>query len=174
MRRYRVGMGSVVVAVLVAGCVTTPTAPRAAAGAKIRMMVLSERGSAAEMGDRQYQYRNEVGAWMERDLLNRLTRSGYEATLIKTRDAFQPQADHYLLVVRIVSYNPGSSAARMIVGFGAGAASLNNEYELYGAAPDPLLSWEDGVGTSEHWKKLPRKLNANAVKRITDKLVAVR
>jgi len=85
-------------------------------GHKIEIMVFSDRGSHAEMTERQYKYRIEVGQYMERDLINRLRRSGYEAK--------------------------------------------------------PIMAWDDGVGTSEHWSRLPRKLNANTVKRITKKLTA--
>ena len=122
------------------------------------------------MTERQYQYRVEVGQWMERDLLNMLRRSGYDAALIESKGEFEAREGRYLLTVRIESYNPGSSAARFLVGFGAGAASLDNHYEFYGTAPQPLMIWDDGVGTSEHWTKLPRKLNANTVRKITERL----
>jgi len=151
----------------VAGCTTSPQSPQGNAGKKIEIMVLSDRGNPAEMSQQQYKYRIEVGQWMERDLLNRLRRSGYEASLVETKEKFEARDGRYLLVVKIVSYNPGSSAARIVVGFGAGAASLDNHYEFYGTAPKPLMTWDDGVGTSQHWSRLPSKLNANTVGRIT-------
>ncbi len=172
MKKYLIVMCLVLFVMLVAGCATAPRSVLTDVGEKIEIIVFSDRGNPAEMGERQYKYRIEVGQYMERDLINRLRRSGYEATLINSKDEFKARKGRYLLTVRIVSYNPGSSAARIIVGFGAGAASLDNQYELYGAGPQPLMTWDDSVGTSAHWTKLPKKLNANAVKKITEKLTA--
>ena len=172
MKKYSIVMCLVLFVMLVAGCARAPRAPLADAGEKIEIMVFSDRGNPAGMTERQYKYRIEVGQYMERDLINRLRRSGYRALLINSKDEFEAQAGRYLLIVRIVSYNQGSSAARILVGFGAGAASLDNKYEFYGAGQEPIMAWDDGVGTSEHWTRIPRKLNANTVKRITEKLTA--
>ena len=170
MKTYPIAMCLVFCVLLVTGCATAPRAPLTDAGEKIEIVVVSDRGNPSEMTERQYEYRVEVGQWMERDLLNMLRRSGYEAVLIESKDKFEARKGRYLLTIKIESYNPGSTAARMLVGFGAGAASLDNHYELYGITPQPLMSWNDGVGTSEHWKKLPRKLNANTVRKITEQL----
>jgi hypothetical protein len=153
------------------GCATrAPKAPLAASGQKIQIQFLCDRGDPATMESRQFQYRQEVGAFMERDLLNRLNKSGYEASQIQKREEFKSGPDRYLLTVKITMYNPGSTAARMMVGYGAGAASMNTAYQLFGADPQPVLEWTDGCGTSEHWSKIPRKLDASAVKKITEKL----
>ena len=172
MKKYPVVMCLVLCVLLVAGCARAPRAPLSDTGQKIEIMVFSDRGSSAEMTERQYKYRIEVGQYMERDLINRLRRSGYRTELINSKDEFEARAGRYLLIVKIVNYNPGSSAARILVGFGAGAASLDNKYEFYGAGPEPIMVWDDGVGTSEHWSRLPRKLNANTAKKITEKLTA--
>jgi len=172
MKKYLSVMCMVLCMLLVAGCVRAPRAPLTDAGEKTEIMVFSDRGNPAEMDERQYKYHIEVGQYMERDLINRLRRSGYQAALINSKDEFEARSGRYLLIVKIVSYNPGSSAARILVGFGAGTASLDNKYEFYGAGQEPIMAWDDGVGTSAHWTKIPRKLNANTVKRITEKLSA--
>lgn len=172
MKKYPIVMCLVLFVVLVAGCARAPRAPLSDAGERIEIMVFSDRGNPAEMTERQYKYRIEVGQYMERDLINRLKRSGYRTELINSKNEFEARAGRYLLIVKIVSYKPGSSAARILVGFGAGAASLDNKYEFYGAGKEPIMAWDDGVGTSEHWTRIPRKLNANTVKRITGKLTA--
>jgi hypothetical protein len=155
---------------LISGCARGgATAPPAASGEKTEIILLSHRGNPASMDERQYQFRVEVGQWMERDLLNMLRRSGYEARQINSRTDFTPKAGRYLLEVTIDSYNPGSSAARIVVGFGAGAAALDNSYAL-SAGQQPLLVWSDGVGTSQHWTRLPRVLNERAVKKVTEYL----
>lgn len=155
---------------VVSGCARSTTAPTTSTGDKVEIIVLVHRGDPATMNERQYQFRNEVGEWMERDLLTMLRRSGYEARQVLSDAEFVPTSGRYLLEVTIDSYNPGSSAARILVGFGAGAAALDNSYALYGSQGDPLISWSDGVGTSQHWTRLPRVLNERAVKRVTEYL----
>jgi hypothetical protein len=157
---------------LVSACVTRSRAPVSASGSKVEIAVLSDRRDPKEMEARQWGWRNEVGQFMESDLVNQLNRAGYTARLIKSQNEFESADGRYLLKVEIKSYNPGSSAARVLVGFGAGAAGLDTHYELYGAATNPVLAWDDGVGTSQHWTKLPRKLNSNAVRKINEQLSA--
>lgn len=151
---------------LLIGCASSPRAPQGSGGGGIKIMVLSDRGNPADMNERQYQWRNEVGEWMERDLLNKLKRKGLQPVLIKSKDKFVPGVDQYLLTIKIVSYNPGSSAARMLVGFGAGSCALDCHYEFYGKNRGPILSWDDGVGTSGDWRRLPRKLNDKTIAKI--------
>ena len=159
-----------------AAAVETKPAPArpnvAPAGAKTEIVVLCDRGATADLAPRQQQWRNEVGAWMEPDLVRELNRAGYQASLIASRDKFEVRAGRYLLAVKITSYNPGSTAARIMVGYGAGSAALNTHYELFGADAKAVLTWDDGVGTSQNWQRLPRKLNENTVKRLNDHLRA--
>ncbi|MFO7811985.1 MAG: DUF4410 domain-containing protein, partial [Pelovirga sp.] len=125
MMKKNLYISVLLLAVVISGCARSGvSAPVVAGGEKIEIVLLSHRGDPATMDERQYQYRIEVGQWMERDLLNQLRRSGYEASQISSRTEFTPKADRYLLEVIIDGYNPGSSAARIVVGFGAGAASL--------------------------------------------------
>lgn len=157
--------------VAVVGCAhRAPKVPLTASGQKIQIQFLCDRGDPATMESRQFQFRQEIGPFLERDMLIRLNKSGFEATQIQKRDEFKSGPDRYLLTVAITMYNPGSNAARIMVGYGAGAASMNTKCQLFGADPQPILEWTDGCGTSEHWSRLPRKLNANAVKKVAEKL----
>jgi hypothetical protein len=139
-------------------------------GKTIELYILSDRGNADEMTAAQYKNRQQVGQWMEQDMIRIFNRAGYAATLLQSRDEFTPGPGKYLLSVSIVNYNPGSKAARIVVGFGAGAVSLDNHYDLYGEATAPLLSYDDGVGSSRDWKNCARKLNENALKRVSQRL----
>ncbi|NQU43870.1 DUF4410 domain-containing protein [bacterium] len=159
---------------LLTGCARGPQAPLAPSGQKIEIQVFNDRGDPDQLEPRQYQLHAEVARFMEPDLIRRLQRAGYDARLLNSRDEFQPAPGRYLLAMKMVRYNAGSSAARMMVGFGAGAASLDNHYEFLGSGCEPVLVWDDGAGTSEHWSRIPRKLNANAVQRITAKLQTMR
>ncbi len=170
MKNNLIGMLTLIVLVLLMGCASAPRAPVTDSGSAIQIIILSSRGNQEEMTEKQWSQHNDVGSWMEQDLLRLLARSGYEATLIGSRADFESAEGRYLLTVTITSYSPGSSAARILVGYGAGACSLDNHYELYGTEPEPIMAWDDGVGTSGHWQRLPRKLNTNTIKRITAKL----
>lgn len=123
--------------------------------------VLSDRTTGTEgLTEKQIQQRNQVFDWMERDMVNLLVRrGGYGAAVLAKREAFEPGPGKYLLVTRIVRYNPGAKAARIIVGFGAGAASLDTHFDLYGQDKEPLLSKDHGVGSSREWVNCVRKLN---------------
>jgi len=171
MKTFRLALPLFLSLLFLAGCAASSgRAPQSAAGEKIEIMVLSDRGNPAEMNAYSAKGISDLAPYMEKDLLGQLKRAGYQARLIQDRSEFTPGNGRYLLVTRIVNYNPGSSAARVLVGFGAGAASLDNHYELFGNSAQPLLSWDDGVGTSQHWSRICRKLNANTVKRLNQQL----
>lgn len=170
MKRCYVLLVALMAAVLVVGPAASAKAPMTAGGEKIKIFLLSDRGDPKTMTDQQFNQRNQVHAWMERDLIKILNKGGYEASLVRNRGEYKPGPGRYLLSVKIVSYNPGSKAARMFVGFGAGVTSLNNHYELFGKAKKPILAYDDGVGSSRDWKNCARKLNKNAIKRVSEKL----
>lgn len=141
------------------------TAPAPTAGRAV-IYVLFDRGIATGVDDRETTQRQQVGDYMERDLVRALTKAGYAAKAIAKRAEFTAVADNYLLTVKIVRYNPGAKAARYVVGYGAGAASLDIHYELTGAKNDAVLSKDDGVGSSRDWQFCCRKLNQNMTQAI--------
>jgi hypothetical protein len=171
MKIFRLPLPCLLAALLLTGCVSSSgRAPQAASGSKVEIMVLSDRGDTSAMSDYVAKAVGDLAPFMEKDLVEQLNRAGYQAKQIRARSEFLPGNGRYLLTTRIVNYNPGSSAARMVVGFGAGSASLDNHYELFGNGAQPVLAWDDGVGTSQHWTRLCRTLNTNAVKRLNGQL----
>lgn len=171
MKMFRLAMPLLLSLLLLSGCASSSgRAPQAATGEKVEIMILSDRGDTSAMNDYTAKAVGDLAPFMEKDLVEQLNRAGYRARQIKSRSEFNPGNGRYLLTTRIVNYNPGSSAARMLVGFGAGSASLDNHYELFGNSAQPLLTWDDGVGTSQHWTRLCRTLNSNAVKRLNTQL----
>jgi len=74
--------------------------------------------------------------------------------------------------VKIIKYNPGSKAARMLVGFGAGSASLDLRFEVYGEGPQPLLVKDHGRGSSRDWQFVCRTLSKDLVKFMGEALKA--
>jgi hypothetical protein len=100
-------------------------------------------------------------------------RGGFKAREITARDQFKAGPDEYLLTIKIVKYNPGSKAARIVVGFGAGSCSLDLHYDLFGTEKDPVLSKDDGVGSGLEWTRCIRKLNENMLTAINGKLASL-
>lgn len=110
---------------------------------------------------------------MRHDLKNVLDRRGnYRSRLISAPDQYRAGQDEYLLNVTIVRYNSGSKAARIIVGFGAGTATLDIHYEFIDPRGNKLLSKDDGVATSLDWQRLARKLNENILAAVQQSLTA--
>ncbi len=164
-------LGAICGMVLVSGCATS-RAPMTASGEKIKIFVLSDRGSPDKMEEKQWGYRNEVGSYMETDLINRLNRTGYNATLVKDKSEIKPLPDSYTVFAKIKSYNPGSAAARIVVGFGAGACSLDMHYKVFNADGAVIMEWDDGIGTSGDWRRLPIALNDKLVRKLNEELAA--
>jgi hypothetical protein len=136
------------------------------AGGNERIAILLDPGN----NDRE---NRQIGSRMERDLKNVLDKRGnYDSRILRFRDEFKPGVGEYLLSVRIVRYNSGSKAARIIVGFGAGACSLDIHYELFGPSGNMLLSKDDGCGSSLDWQRLARKLNETMLAAIQARLRA--
>jgi hypothetical protein len=138
--------------------------------ANTTVQILFDKSYEAGLADKQIEQRNQVVGTMGPDLVRVLQQRGkYKAALIDSRDAFKPAADTYLLVVKITKYNPGSKGARMMVGYGAGAASLDIRYELFGQGKDAILTKDDGVGSSRDWRNCSRKLNENMLAQLDAK-----
>jgi len=116
----------------------------------------------------QTDQREQLNDFMGKDLVRMLSKAGYEANLIGNRNQYTKGT--YLLKVTIIKYNPGSKAARIVVGFGAGAVSLNTRYELFAPGGSLMVSDEHGVGSSMDWTSCARKLNKQTVQAVSGKL----
>ena len=146
-------------AFLVVSCLLLGAAAASAAGPAIDVLI--ETGDPAQLTPKQVEQRADLKNYMVRTLPVKLGRHGIEGRIIADKSEYAG-GGRQLLVVRYERYNPGATAARMIVGFGAGAASLDISCELLDGTQQ-LLAWEDGCGTSEHWQRLINKLNDNTV-----------
>jgi Domain of unknown function (DUF4410) len=142
-----------------------------AGGGRQPLDVLIEEGSPAEMTEKQYGLRKELRTAMERDLPRRLARQGFDMRLITSpTQNTGKETDAPLLIVRYEAYNPGSSAARMWVGYGAGAASLDLSMTL-GKGGKEIATWKDGCGTSQHWSRIINTLDDRMSKKVKTLLV---
>lgn len=162
---------SVVLFLFVAACASSGAkAPKTASGKGITMYVIIDRGITRSMTDYQIKNRNQVGTWMEQDLPALLKKAGYKPRLITRRSQYKRSGSSYLLVVKITSYNPGAKAARMFVGYGAGATSMKTHYELYGKGRRRILADDLGVGSSRGWRNVIRKIDTLTVRAVSEKL----
>ena len=128
--------------------------------------IVIEEGSSAELEAKPYQQRVELKNYMARTLPVKFSRHGIEARILPARSDYAG-GGRQLLVVHYDRYNPGKTAARLIVGFGAGAASLDVTHALYDG-DKPVMTWTDGCGTSEHWQRLVNRINDNAVLKLKE------
>jgi len=171
--RNKYGLAAVMVlaAVLAVSCAShVKKASKSESGKGASVYVLIDRGIQKSFTDYQVKNRNQVGEWMEQDLPRVLGDAGYEAHLIQKRSEFKPGADAYLLTVKITNYNPGAKAARMFVGYGAGAASMETHFELYGKGAKPVVTGDPGVGSGRDWRNVIRKIDELTTNAITEKL----
>lgn len=170
MKRLIVGLLVLTGISMFTACSTSSAGTHASAPqqGKIHIDVLSDRGDPSAMESKQWRYRNQVGEYMEPNLVRRLKDYKFTSSLIQDETERASGDNCYLLKVEITSYNPGSSAARMLVGFGAGACALDCRYELIDAGGNQVLAWTDGIGTSGDWRRLPRALNKKVGKKLSD------
>jgi len=136
-------------------------------GKKHTIKVLMDIGGDG-LTQAQIDQRVRLNDFMGKDLVRMLSKAGYEASLIENRNQYTKGAS--LLKVTIVKYNAGSKAARMVVGFGAGAVSLDTRFELFAPGGNLVVSDEHGVGSSMDWTSCARKLNKQTVEAVSGKL----
>ena len=110
---------------------------------------------------------------MDKDLVRvfaRYAKSGYQAKLIEKRSDFTSGPNDYLLNVKITEYLPGSKAARIIVGYGAGGVTLKIHYELFADGTRSILNKDDSTYSGREWINAARKLNQNIAEAVTAKI----
>lgn len=164
-------MGLVVLlAAAMAGCASLSPAPKTASGRDIVIFVHVDRGIQKSFNDYQIRNRHQTGEYMEKDLFNLLKKAGYAPRIVAKRSDFKPGPDTYLLTVTITNYNPGAKAARMLVGYGAGATSMQTHYELINKDQRSVLDGDVGHGSGNDWAYVVKRINRDTVNQVTAKL----
>ena len=138
-------------------------------GSAIAIMVAVDRGIEPGFNEGQIDRRNQVGDWMEADLVKILNNWGYQASIAGDT---QPGPGRYVLTTRITNYNPGSKAARMfggIVGGIAGKAVVDTHWELLGEGGS-MTGNDESVASTEDWNYAVRKVNKLTVQGLTARL----
>jgi len=158
-----------VVAVVVAavaglsGCAGL-TAARGKAGGPVTLEVAFDQGQGAKNPEQIAQ----LVDWMQPDLERMLTNAGYVVVPQRDPAAFQPGPDRYLLLIHVLNYHAGSKAARMFVGMGAGALTLDTSNELYSGPGQVVFRSTGAVGSSRDWNKAARKINEQIAREVTE------
>jgi hypothetical protein len=167
----RLGTTTLAVAAVLAttGCASL-SAAKGPAGQPITLAVAFQRSAETTNVDQVQQ----VTDFMQPDLERMLTDAGYDVVRQADAAGFQPGPNRYLVVVRLTRYNPGSKAARMMVGFGAGALVLDSEFELHAGPGAVLLAEKASVGSSRDWNHAARKTNQQVAQAVTNRLLSAR
>jgi len=131
------------------------------------LYVIVDRNIKSDMSEKEVKNRNQTGEWMDADLTYMLKKAGHEPQIIENRSH---RKGGNLLVVTITKYNPGNVAARAFVGYGAGSASMNVHYDLYGSGSSPILADDLGVGSSRDWRNVIRKIDEQVARAVSNKL----
>lgn len=108
-------------------------------------------------------------SWMDRDIIKNLNKAGFRAVLIKSIHDHKAEMGK-LLIAEVERFNAGNRAARTLVGFGAGAASLDLRYKLLDEKGGTLAEWRDGVGSSKGATYCAETLNKRAVDKVISTL----
>jgi hypothetical protein len=150
-------------------CGSRQSAPTLPGGKRLAVLVYMDRTVAPETPADKVSQLQEVADFMEPDLLTLLRDSGYDAA-VASGDS-QPAEGQYKLNVQITDYNGGSKAARMFVGFGAGAARLQSHFELFGPNGASYTSGSPGSSTGKtSWQRTARKVNQEIVSAVSVRL----
>jgi len=108
----------------------------------------------------------QLCTFIKQDIQKRLRSLG-DVTFITDKKDFTADGKDFLLIYNILNYNPGSSAARIMVGFGAGACSMDIEYELIGSDKKSITTNKDGCGSGRGWRAVVEKLDKQLVQHIS-------
>jgi len=154
-------------ATFINGC--APKAPVIQDGRQVSVFVLSDRGIKSGMNENERNDHNEMGQFIEEDLIRELTHEGYNATLIKGRNQYVQGPANYLITVKILHLRLVGRASRAWLSYTTGPTVLKNHYEVSGSKLN--LSYDDDDSTTQDWTSSPRELNKRLVQKINDKLV---
>lgn len=150
-------------------CGGRQSAPTLPSGQRVAVLVFLDRSVAPETPPEKISQLQEVADFMEPDLLALLRNAGYDAAVAS--GPAQPAPGQYTLRVQITEYNGGSKAARMFVGYGAGAARLDTHFELIGPNGQSYTQGSPGASTGRtNWQRVVRKVNQEIVAAVNVRL----
>jgi hypothetical protein len=170
MRKFALAAGAVFVIIFfIAGCASK--APVLQEGKQVAIFVLLDRGIKEGMEDNERNDRNEVGQFMEEDLVKTLKHEGYNATLVRNSNEYVQGPANYFVSVKINMLRLVGSASRFWLGYYPGPTILNAHYEVSGSGNKLTLAYDDDDSTTRDWTNSPRDLNQRLVQKVNNGLV---
>ena len=141
------------------GCTTTP---KLTFDPTINVYYVIDKGvptdsDAKQVDAKQIEQRDQVGTSLSESLFSALKRRGINSTPLRAQGDFKPSAKNYLLVVKITRYDAGNKAARMLVGFGAGSASMDSHFELSSAPGKVVDQGDPSIASGRDWRFIVQK-----------------
>ena len=133
--------------------------------------IVVDRGIAADTSETLKKQLDQIGELMNVEfprIVARFAKQGFKGEMLASADDFKPGEGNYLLKVKITKYNAGNKAARMIVGFGAGGASLDCSYELSADGKTALVSSQTGSFSGRDWRNSVRKVEEIIIQAVVD------
>jgi hypothetical protein len=169
-RFFSVALAVTVVA-LIFGCGAPPKPPVMLDDKQVAVFVLSDRGIKSDMNEDERKDRNEMGQFMEENLVETLKHEGYNATLIQNQNQYVPGPVNYLIAFRINNLRLVGKGSRLWVGMMSGPTILECHFDVSGSSGKLSMSYDDEHTTMFDWTISPRELNERLVKKINDRLV---
>ncbi len=128
---------------------------------KIKIFVFSDRGLNEEISKKQTKERNQVGKYLEKDLMERLEDERYKPYLIRSKDKWDGDTDTYLLYLTIIDYERK----------GAYPFFLETHFELYNDQNALLLTDNFEINSKKSWEKCAQKANKLLIQAIPRKKI---
>jgi hypothetical protein len=144
---------AVTVLALIIGC-RSQKPPVMLDSKQVAIFVLSDRGIKSGMNEDEIKDRNEMGQFMEENLIELLRIEGYRATLIQNRDQFVSGQSNYLVSLQIINLHLVNTFS-----FSPAPTFLWCQFEVSGASDKLSLSYADDDSTTRNWTHSPRDLN---------------
>jgi len=168
-RFVAVAVVALVAAFVMMGCAAK--APVMQDGKQVAIFVLADRGIKDSQKEDERKDRNEMGQFMEEDLISTLKHYGYNATLIQNNSQYVQGSSNYLVSYKINEIRLVGRGARSWGGFMAGPTILKAHFEVSGTSGKLSLSYDDEDSTTQDWTKSPKELNERLINKINDKMV---
>ena len=144
-------------------------AARGADGSPVTLEVYFDRNAQLQNTSQVAQ----VVGFMDPDLRSILLEAGYVVQQSNNPESFVPGPNRYLLLVKVLNYNPGSKAARMFVGsLGGGALVLDTQHVLFSGPGQMVVQGTSSVGSGRDWEYAARKINLQVFREVTEALWA--
>jgi hypothetical protein len=162
---------AVISATFMVSCGGGAKAPTTADGSRVSIALLSDRGIREGMTDQVKGELNELGAWMEQDLMRIFREGGYDIALIASREDFTLGRGKFLLTFTITHYRPGRISTREEAGFGQGVVEIDTQVALFkDNVTLPVLQKKQGDTSGREWQYCAGQVNLATAPAVSDRI----